>query len=116
MPHHAGVVGRRQPKVRTLTSKEHYKNWGFLGKNRVTKTLVLVKVFKWAVSSIFSVTLNSQKAYLYGCKRQNDGSVLLTITALVHRNWLHSTLAVDGKDGSGWPIFSRSSSVYWKNG
>ena len=34
---------------------------------------------KGAVSPTFSVIFNSQKTYLYGCKRQNNGSVLLTI-------------------------------------
>ena len=43
-------------------------------------------VLKGALSPIFSVILNSQKTYLYGYKRQNNGSVLLTITLLVHRN------------------------------
>ena len=41
---------------------------------------------KEAVSPIFSVILNNQTPYLYGCKRQNNGSVLLTITLPVHRN------------------------------
>ena len=43
-------------------------------------------VLQGALPPIFSVILNSQKIYLYGCKRQNNGSVLLTITLLVHRN------------------------------
>ena len=41
---------------------------------------------KGAVSVIFSVTLNSRKTCLYGSKRQNNDSVLLTITPPVHRN------------------------------
>ena len=54
-----------------------------------------------AVLPLFRVTLNSQKTYSHGCKRQNNGSVLLKITLQVHRNWFHSSLAEDGQDGNG---------------
>ena len=50
---------------------------------------------------IFSVTLNNQETFIYGCKRSNSGSVLLTLTLLVHRNWFHSPLAADGQNGNG---------------
>ena len=35
---------------------------------------------KGAVSTTFSVAWNGQKTYFYGCKRQNNVSVLLKIT------------------------------------
>ena len=33
---------------------------------------------------------------LHECEHQNNGSALLTITLLVHRNWCHSSLPTDG--------------------
>ena len=60
--------------------------------------------FKGAVSTIFSVHLNSRKRYLYGRKRKRNGSVLLTTTLRVHRNWFHSSLTADGQDGNGLQI------------
>ena len=41
---------------------------------------------KGAVSPIFCVTLNSQKTYLDWWNGQNNDSVVLAITLLVHRN------------------------------
>ena len=43
-------------------------------------------VVKGAVSPIFCVILNSQKAYFNRWNRQNNGSVLLTINLIMHRN------------------------------
>ena len=39
--------------------------------------------------------------FFRGCKRQNNGSVLLTTTLPLRRNCFHSSLAGDGQDGSG---------------
>ena len=39
-----------------------------------------------AVSPIFSVTLNGEKIYLFCLKRENNDTILLKITLLVHRN------------------------------
>ena len=52
---------------------------------------------------IFTVTLKfSQKTYRNGCKRQNNGSILLTTTLLMHRNCnYHFSLAANGWDGNG---------------
>ena len=66
-----------------------------------SKFIIWRLFFKGAVSRIFSVTMDSQKAYLFRWNRQNNGRVLLTITLLVHTNNFSLFLAGDGQDGSG---------------
>ena len=39
---------------------------------------------------------------------KKNGSVLLTITLLVCRNWFHSSFAADGSDGNGLKVEKNS--------
>ena len=70
------------------------------------------------MSAIFgSNTLKSQKSHLYQRKPKNNSPVLLKVTILIHWNYQHVFIAVDGQDGSGLqlekvePTFSSCSIV-----
>ena len=84
--------------------------------------MVLKATFKGAVSPIFRVTLNRQKSCLYGCKRQNNGSVYFNnnptsaqklVSFIVSWGWLGWKWISTREN---WPFFSSSSYVSWKMG
>ena len=50
---------------------------------KLISSLLQGLLFKWALSMILCISLNSQNIHLYRSKTKNNGPVLLSITILV---------------------------------